>query len=57
MIVFRKTLENEPNNYFDEDAVTIRVGHSKRQKAWNDDKGYKEVRFVCSLRIRGMFIK
>ena len=47
---------NEPNNYNNEDAVHIRVGHSKRQKAWNDDKEYKQERFVCSLRIRGKFI-
>ena len=47
----------EPNNYGgNEDAVIIRVGHTKRQKAWNDSSKYNRERFVCSLPIRGMFI-
>ena len=48
----------EPNNYENaEDAVIIRqiVGPLGRQKAWNDHKAYKQERFVCSLRIPGMF--
>ena len=47
----------EPNHDWNEDAVIIRVGHSKRQKAWNDSNRYNRERFVCSLRIPGMFIK
>ena len=48
----------EPNSYGgNEDAVIIRVGHSKRQKAWNDNSKYSQVQFVCSLRIRGKFIR
>ena len=48
----------EPNSFGgNEDAVTIRVGHTKRQKAWNDVTEYNQQRFVCALRIPGMFIK
>ena len=36
---------------YSEDGVIIRVGHSKRQKAWNDSEVYVPKRFVCSLSI------
>ena len=45
---------NEPNNYNNnEDAVHIHSG----QTNWNDLATYHQAEFVCSLRIRGMFIK
>ena len=48
----------EPNSFGgNEDGVAIRVGHTKRQKAWNDDNESSQHRFVCSFRIPGMFIK
>ena len=49
----------EPNNYFDEDGVIIRVGHSKRQMAWNDSGISNSMKFVCSFQfssIQGEFI-
>ena len=47
----------EPNNDWNEDVVIIRVGHWKRQKAWNDIPAYYKQRFVCLLRIPGLYIK
>ena len=51
---------DEPNNYNNEDAVHINPNHwlgPERQKTWNDKKVNHLARFVCSLRIRGIFIK
>ena len=45
----------EPNDNYNEDGVCIRVGHSKRQKAWNDSGVSTSMRFVCSLSIQGKF--
>ena len=57
-ITFTNWDSGEPNSFEgNEDAVIIRVGHSKRQKAWNDFDENNQERFVCSFRIRGMFIK
>ena len=51
---------DEPNNYGNEDAVHINPNHwlgPERQKTWTDNKVNHLARFVCSLRIRGIFIK
>ena len=53
-ITFTHWAFNEPNNYGgDEDAVVI----FSDQKTWNDQAAYHQARFVCSLRIQGMFIQ
>ena len=52
-ITFTHWAFNEPNNYGNEDAVHIHA----HQRTWNDQGVDHKARFVCSLRIRGMFIK
>ena len=52
-ITYTNWNSGEPNNWDNEDAVHI---HSD-QNTWNDQNVHEGARFVCSLRIQGMFIK
>ena len=53
-ITYTNWNSGEPNNYYgDEDAVHMH----DHQNTWNDMAVYHQARFVCSLRIQGMFIK
>ena len=53
-ITYTNWASGEPNNWGgDEDAVII----FSDEKTWNDQAAYHQARFVCSLRIQGMFIK
>ena len=53
-ITYTNWASGEPNNWGgDEDAVII----FSDEKTWNDQGTWHDQKFVCSLRIQGMFIK